>query len=227
MADVYEQRFGVPGEVILPTHKGGEAHGVSPRVATAGSSLSFGYGGSINSAEEMDQIVGFAQRAHARGHRLIAFTPQHQLLSERAAAAGVPLAAHAPVHSDVLMETFRRDVDCLLLPQSMADNARPYVSTAFPTKWADYSTLGVPVLVFAPPESSSARFVQDHPGCAALVTSNDPAELDQALTRLEGSADYRRSLAETLLRAGRTEFSPDAAWQRFATALAGSPMVRA
>ena len=49
--------------------------------------LTFGYGGSLNSGRDMDQIVAFARIAGARGHRLLAFTPQHQLLAERAAAA--------------------------------------------------------------------------------------------------------------------------------------------
>jgi len=218
MAAAYQQRYGVPAQVMLPTYKTAGSRGINERAAGTSAGLTFGYGGSIHSAEEMDQIIVFARCAHARGHRLMAFTPQHQLLSERATAAGVPLETHAPLHSDVLAETFGRAADCLLLPQSMAAAARPLVSTAFPSKWSDYSTLGLPVVVFAPAESTSARFVDDHRGCAALVTSADPASVDQVLAELE-SAPYRRSLAERLLAVGRDAFSPEAAWRAFAATL--------
>lgn len=219
MADTYRERFGVAGDVILPTHKGGVATGLNIRDGSGDRSLVIGYGGSINSVQEMEQIIGFSRCAQARGHRVLAYTPQHQLLSDRAVAAGVTIETHAPVHSDVLLARFRRDADCLLLPQSMAVQDRPFVSTAFPTKWADYSTLGLPVIVFAPAESSSARFVLDHPGCAALVTSSDPNVIDRTLGELEASAEHRRALAATLLRIGQEAFAPEVAWRRFSAAL--------
>jgi hypothetical protein len=145
----------------------------------------------------------------------MAYTPQHRLLSERAAGAGVSLDARAPVHSDEFKRRCREEADCLLLPQSLESRDLPLVSTAFPSKWADYATLGLPVVVWAPPQSSSARFVSEHPGCAALVTSSDPGELAPIFEQMERAPDYRRDLAERLLETGRTAFSPQAAWQTF------------
>ena len=51
--------------------------------------------------------------------------------------------------------------------------------------------------------------------CAELVTSKDPAALDRAIAAIETQPAHRAKLAETLLRVGRTTFSPAAAWQRF------------
>jgi hypothetical protein len=101
----------------------------------------------------------------------------------------------------------------------MVEADRPWVATAFPSKWADYSTLGLPVMVWAPQGSSSARFVSEHPGCAELVTSSDLSAVESAIARLEGSADYRRSLAETLLALSRDAFGPGAAFDRFRSVL--------
>ena len=225
MAEIYRQRFGADGLVMYPTHKADGAWGrPSARVDHGSTALTFAYGGSLNSAPEVDQMVMFARALQARGHRLLAFTPQHTLLTERAAANGVSVDARAPVSSDALIERLRDEADCLFLPQSMAPEHLPYVATAFPTKWADYSTLGLPVLVFAPRESSSARFIREHPGCAELVTTNDPADLDRAIGHLAADAGYRRSLADTLLRVGNDAFSPSAAWQRFAEVVAMHPM---
>jgi hypothetical protein len=190
-------------------------------VAEPRPSLTFAYGGSINSPSDLEQILFFARAVRGHGHRLIAFTPQHELLAARAAETQTTIDVHAPIPSDALMTRFRNEADCLLLPQSMADEDRPWVATAFPTKWADYATLGVPVLVWAPPASSSARFVGEHPGCAELVTSAAAEDLDRAIARLESSSDHRRALAGTLLAVGRSAFSPHAAWQRFRTAIGG------
>jgi hypothetical protein len=216
----YRRRFGARGAVIYPTHKATVADaGVSPRVTRAPGPLTFGYGGSINSPSDMEQILAFARIASERGHVLAAFTPQHAELAALARAAHVTLEAHAPIGSDALRAHFRAQVDCLLLPQSMAAADLPLVSTAFPSKWADYATVGLPVIVWAPPGSSSARFVEEHPGCAMLVTSVDASDVAAAIDAIHRDAGLRRSLAAGLLTAGRTRFSPEAAWHTFRLAV--------
>lgn len=220
MSEIYRERFGAAGEVLYPTYKhASAAQAVSPRTLRDNASLVFAYGGSINSASEMQQMVSFARQVTARGHRFVAYTPQHSELAAGVAAAGATVEAHAPVHSDELMARLRLEADCLLLPQSMAEAARASVATAFPTKWSDYSTLGLPVIVWAPPGSSSARFVSEHPGCAELVVGTAPAELEAAIGRLETRPRYRHALAETLLSVGRSAFSPETGWEKFRDAL--------
>jgi hypothetical protein len=220
MREIYRARFGADATVIYPTYKGHVEPGeLSPRVAVPRDSLTFAYGGSINSAHDMEQVLAFARVVAARGHRLLAFTPQHALLSQRAAETATVIDVLAPVHSDELVARLRREADCLFLPQSMAERDRPWVATAFPSKWADYSTIGLPLLVWAPPESSSARFIGDHPGCAELVTSAEPEQLVPALERLERGAPYRLELARLLAAAGRSAFSPQAAWTAFTNVL--------
>ena len=220
MEEIYRSRFGVPGSVIYPTFKStAERPDVAPQVGAARASLVFGYGGSLNSAAEIDQVVAFARAASGRGHRVVAYTPQHMAVAEAARAQHVSIDARPPVHSEELKAFFRREADCLFLPQSLDAAQLPLVSTAFPSKWADYSRLGLPVLVWAPRPSSSARFVAEHPGCAELVTTFDASGLDAALSRLDQNAPYRRSLAETLLRVGAETFSPEAAWHRFRDAI--------
>ena len=77
MAEIYCQRFGVPGVVIYPTHNGQRANReISTRVERASASLTFAYGGSINSATDMEQVIAFARVVSARGHRLVAFSPR-------------------------------------------------------------------------------------------------------------------------------------------------------
>ncbi|HEX8029246.1 MAG TPA: hypothetical protein VF491_12320, partial [Vicinamibacterales bacterium] len=81
-------------------------------------------------------------------------------------------------------------------------------------------TIGIPVLVWAPPAASSVRFLNDHPGCAELVTSQDPSDLNAALSRLESTSDYRRHLAQALLAISEKVFSPRAGWNTLRSELA-------
>ncbi|HEX8028521.1 MAG TPA: glycosyltransferase, partial [Vicinamibacterales bacterium] len=109
MAESYRQRFGVDARVIFPAHKGArDFGGVSTRLDSDGP-LTFAYGGSINSATDLNQIIVFARAANARGHRLLAFTPQHALLAERARAASAAIETHAPIHSDELAARLRAE----------------------------------------------------------------------------------------------------------------------
>ncbi len=219
MAEIYQQRFGAPGTVLYPTTKAVRTQGVSPRILEDRQSLTFAYGGSLNSPSDLEHLVTFARVAAVNGHTLVAYTPQHAALAARAAAAGVTLDARAPIHSDLLVPRLRAEADCLLLPQSMAPQDRMLVATAFPTKWADYSTVGLPLLAWAPPHSSSARFVAAHPGCAELVITTDPAELAAAIQRIQESSAHRQRLAESLLRAGASWFAPEAGWRQLRDAL--------
>jgi hypothetical protein len=219
MAETYERRFGAPGSVIYPTRAAsiGEV-AVAPRVTRPGRELVFGYGGSINSQPQLDQILEFARIAGQSGHRLIAYTPQHETL--RAIAATVPsFELRAPVASAELGQVLREVVDCLFLPQPLDDSERVAAATAFPSKWADYSSFGLPLLVWAPPWSASAQFVHKHPRAAELVTTAHAEDVARAIERLAQSTGRRVELAEGLIAEGRTVFSPDAAWATFSAAL--------
>jgi hypothetical protein len=90
---------------------------------------------------------------------------------------------------------------------------------SFPSKWADYSVIGLPLLVWAPPWSASARFVERHPEAAALVTTPDDGAVAAAIARLAASPSARTALAGGLIAAGRDAFAPDAAWRTFSSAL--------
>jgi hypothetical protein len=219
MAELYEERFGAPGEVIYPTRAGDPGVlSVAPRTARDLRSLTFGYGGSINTPSQLAQIAQFGRIAGESGHRLVVYTPQHAAI--QAAVAAVPAIELKPsVPSVELGRRFRETVDCLFLPQQFDEADRLAMSTLFASKWTDYSVVGLPVLVWAPAWSSSARFVERYPGAAELITTSDPADVTAALDRLSQSPDYRIRLAEGVLAAGTAAFSVDAAWSVFTQAL--------
>jgi hypothetical protein len=220
MAEVYQRRFGVPAQVIYPTREAGQPlAGVAPRVSRHHDSLTFAYGGSINDRAQFEQIATFARVAGAAGHRTIVYTPQHEVFRDRVRDLQA-IELRAPVPAAELPERLRHDADCLFLPQALDAADRALASTAFPTKWADYSNIGLPLIVWAPPWSSSARFIAEHPGCAELIVTESEADLAGAVARVAQSPAYRAAAAERLLAAGAVAFSPERAWHTFSSALA-------
>jgi hypothetical protein len=220
MAEEYQRRFGVSATVIHPTREAGSPSArVASRLSRAVSSLTFAYGGSINDDAQFAQITTFARVAGAAGHRLIAYTPQHAVLRERVRDLAA-LELRAPVATGDLPQRLLDEADCLFLPQSMDARQRTLVSTAFPTKWADYSSIGLPLIVWAPPWACSTRFIADHPGCAELITTHIDADLALAIAKMAQSPEYRIAAAERLLAVGEETFSPERAWQTFWATLA-------
>ena len=225
MAAAYRGRYGASGLVIYPTRNstGPIFDTVAPRTLSATGSLTFGYGGSVLGEKHVQQVMAFARAAGARGHRLLLFTPQFEQFKALVGAESQFLDVRAPISSAELIVRLRAEADCLLLAQPFGADNQELDALAFPTKWADYSAIGLPVLAWVPPMSSSARFVEEHPGCAELVTIDEAEAIGAAISRLGASADHRRGLAETLIRDGRGSFSPEAAWQTFSQSLTGGP----
>jgi hypothetical protein len=224
LSAAYEARFGAPGSVLYPTRGATQpvAEAVAPRVAQPTSSLVFAYGGSINTAEQFDQMLVFARVAGAAGHRLLVYTPQESALRDR--AAGVrSLDLRPAIPPAELKERLCAEADCLLLPQAFDESERAIASMSFPSKWVDYSAIGLPVLVWAPAWSVSADFAARQPGCAEVVTSPDEEQLAAALARLAASPGLRVQLAERILATGHQVFAPETGWHALWTAVSGTP----
>jgi hypothetical protein len=108
---------------------------------------------------------------------------------------------------------------CLLyLPASFHERERVDVSTLFPSKLADYTAVGLPVLVWGPAYSSAARWAADNPGATELVTGPGPAALQPALQRLSDPVHAAR-VATAGVAAGARDFDPLAVRSRFWGAL--------
>src|SRR5262249_6549807 len=65
----------------------------------------------------------------------------------------------------------------LFLPASFNDRERVDVSTLFPSKLADYTAIGLPILVWGPEHSSTSRWAAANPGATELITDPHPSAL--------------------------------------------------
>src|SRR5262249_36292347 len=125
-----------------------------------------------------------------------------------------------------MLRTFRQEADALVVPVSFQPGDRRQTILSFPSKLADYTAAGLPLLIFAPEYSSAARWARANPGVAEIVDTNETARLDAAMLRLTKSPAHRWRLAHQALATGRKDFSHCTAWNIFCQAIRSSSVLR-
>jgi hypothetical protein len=92
----------------------------------------------------------------------------------------------------------------------------------FPSKLADYTAIGLPILTWGPAYSSAARWCSEHAGAALLFTQRDPAPVREALKRLRSDRAFAAETARRGVEAGMRDFELSVARDRVFTTLRGS-----
>jgi hypothetical protein len=103
---------------------------------------------------------------------------------------------------------------------------KPNMEMAFPSKLADYTGIGLPLLIYGPAYCSAVRWANDNPGVAEVVQSEDRSLLTLAIQRL-ADASTRVALGARALQTGRRYFEQGVAQRIFLNALAPANSDRA
>jgi hypothetical protein len=93
--------------------------------------------------------------------------------------------------------------------------------TAFPSKLADYTAIGLPILICGPEYSSAVRWAEEFPGVAEVVTIRRQDALIASIRRLMADPARRGALARRAMEVGEKCFSLGSARQVFYDAVAG------
>jgi hypothetical protein len=105
-----------------------------------------------------------------------------------------------------MAERLGATANLLLLTASFDPADRVHESTLFPSKTADYTAVGLPILVWGPAYSSAARWAAENPGATLLFTDPDPAPVERAIRRIHADATEAAQLAAAAIAAGKRYF---------------------
>jgi hypothetical protein len=105
--------------------------------------------------------------------------------------------------------------DALILTASFEAKDRRDVATLFPSKLADYTAIGLPIVTWGPGYSSAARWCNENPGAALVFTRRDPQPVRAALERLLSDRAYAADIARRGVEAGTRDFDLAAARRVF------------
>jgi glycosyltransferase involved in cell wall biosynthesis len=211
MSRFYEQRYGAPAEVIYPTRAADCADFAEPpaRLADRDNRFTIVFAGTINSSGHVRALTALQKALEPVDGRLLIFGPS----TSDAALSHRNTESRGLLSSDELLMRLREEADALFVPMSFDASDRANMEMAFPSKLADYTATGVPLLIYGPSYCSAVVWASENPGVAEVVEAE--ADLSSAIKRLVTNPDHRIALGKRALNIGREYFSHARVQQRF------------
>jgi glycosyltransferase involved in cell wall biosynthesis len=211
MSRAYSKRYGEQAEVIYAARAADCPEFEEPPERLAGNDKPFtvAFAGTINSNGYLRALLALqAALTPVRG-RLLVFGPS---------SADVPNAEFRGLLSwSDLMSRLRDEADALFVPMSFDERDRDNMEIAFPSKLADYTATGVPLLIYGPTYCSAVQWARENAGVAEVVETE--SDLADAVRRLATDPAHRIALGKRGLAVGRQYFTHDHVQQIFYRAL--------
>ena len=213
----YLEQYGCDGEVIYPT-RATNCLSVDRAPARArGSSQPFtvAFAGTINTPGYVQALRTLREALAIVNGKLTIFGPLSQEEARANALDGPNVVLKGLVSSDELLRQLREDADALFVPMSFSQGDRRNMEMAFPSKLADYTAVGLPLVIYGPEYCSAVRWARENNGVAEIVVREDGYELSETIRRLAQDPDYRVKLGERALEVGQRYFASDVAQRVF------------
>ena len=224
MQELYQKQYGVKGCVLYPFRGKDVLVFEQPpdRLLKSSTSLVFAYAGSISSTAYANSLVSLGQVLEKTGHRLVIYSPLSQELINQIGLNQPNITTHSLIPDyKKFIRTLHEEVDILFVPMSFEGEHRPNMEISFPSKLADYTAIGLPLLVWGPAYCSAVRWVKENPGVAEVVENQEMTALAHSMKKLTESPEYRYTLATNALTMGFNYFSHANVIQHFYQSLTG------
>jgi glycosyltransferase involved in cell wall biosynthesis len=108
--------------------------------------------------------------------------------------------------SQELVKQCRAEAHAMYVPISYREQDRPNAQVSFPSKLADYTAVGLPLIVDGPEYCSTVRWARENPGVAEVITEESVDALTKAVARLLDDPAHRLRLAKEAIYRGQQYF---------------------
>lgn len=221
MRSAYQENYGRDAEVLYPIRAANSPDFDCPpaRLGQNNAPFTIAFAGSINSDGYVQALIALQDALQTVGGRLLIFGPLTKDASERIGLNEQNTKVCGLLSASDLLARVREEVDALFVPMSFASADRANMALAFPSKLADSTAAGVPLLIYGPPYCSAVKWASEHPGVAEVIDVQG-RELAEAVQRLARDPAHRVELGKRALGVGRRYFSPETVQQVFDRGLA-------
>lgn len=209
-AEELRAAYGIRTRTLFPS-RGDDSPAPRVRVRQDRRPFTAAFAGSLPLDYEA-QLGNLATALAGMGGRLLVFT-NRDFSKHLTGRANVVHGGFVPAGE--LADRLDGSADVLFLPMSYLPVARHSMSMAFPSKLADYTAIGLPILISGPEYSSAVRWAAGQPGVAKVVNSSEPAVLAAALAELADDYALSLRLAETAAEVGNRLFTLEAVREEF------------
>ncbi len=214
----YKQKYAGPTLVLYPGRSMGMADVPSKRINTT-SALSFCYFGSIHSTELAVEIINFAHAMDPAGHSLHLIGSYDVVRLQALGLKTDNILCHDWFLQNDLEDFISTQIDALVIVQESNIAQRISVSVNFPSKFTEYTRYEVPIVVYSPEYSSSAKFCSMYPDTFVSTFCHWTGEEIRNELRMLENATHRKSLALKANFLGASLFSAPAIRKQFCKAI--------
>lgn len=217
MCAAYQARYGVGGEVLYPMRAADCEEFAEPpdRLGWNDGVFTIAFAGSINSNGYIGALLSLQESLERIGGRLLIFGP---LTSEAAREVGLDSPrtfVRGLVSASELMTQLRAEADALFVPMSFAAEDRTNMELAFPSKLADCTAVGLPLVIYGPEYCSVVGWARENAGVGEVVATDQSPGLDAGLQRLASDPGRRIELGKRAIEVGRKYFAHEAVQRVF------------
>ena len=207
MSRFYEERYGAPADVVYPSRAADATVFEAPpaRLGKNNSQFTIAFAGTINSQGYIDALRALQNALRPVSGRLLIFGPLSADVARRVGLSDPNTTICGLLRSDQLLARLREEGDALFVPMSFAEVDRNNMEMAFPSKLADYTATGLPLLIYGPTYCSAVIWARDNPGVAEVVESE--SGLSAAVASLAQHPEHRLAIGTRVLEVGRQYFS--------------------
>jgi len=206
---------GVPGQVLPPFRKRGDKG--TPTDSLSVSNKDAVYFGALESSSITAMMNDLARVMERLGGRLHAFGGVSPNVAASNAWQNRQFTHHGAFDDrDAFLKICRVSYGFMYLPFSFDDLSTEF---SFPSKLIDYSLVGLPILIQAPPSSPLGVWCIENSEAALFVREAGEQALGLAVRDLMNSPELRLRLAHGALAAGARDFEFDANCKRFYEAI--------
>ena len=215
MSRFYEERYGAPGSVIYPSRAAACPDYDEPpsHLADNDKPFTMAFAGTINSNGYIEALIAVQNALKSVNGRLLIFGPLTSDVAKQVGLSDPNTEICGLLPAADLLTRLRAETHALFVPMSFAASDRANMEMAFPSKLADYTATGVPLLIYGPCYCSAVAWARENPGVAEVVEAEP--DLTAAIKRLATNSDHRIILGKRALETGREYFSHACIRQRF------------
>jgi hypothetical protein len=184
MAEAYCRRYGAAADVLYPSCAADVPIAAEPPVTLRGACDPFtvAFAGTIH-LDYPQALSRMATALRCIGGRLIVYGPEPHV-SARSMLEQSNIEMRGKVSSPELIRQCRTEAHAMFVPMSFDEQDRSNMETSFPSKLADSTAVGIPVVIHGPEYCSAVRWAFENPGVAEVVTEATVNALVMALARL-------------------------------------------
>lgn len=215
MSRFYEKRYGKPAQVIYPSRAPECPNFEEPpeRLSRNDKPFTIAFAGTINSNGYIQALLALQATLRSVGGRLLIFGPLTQDVASKIGLEDPNTQVCGLLSWSDLMIRLRNESDALFVPMSFDARDRSNMEMAFPSKLADCTATGLPLLIYGPDYCSAVTWARENQGVAEVVT--DETHLGVVINRLANDPAHRVSLGLRALEVGREYFSHERVQQAF------------